>query len=61
LSAAAVANLRAEYARSIRPARDVPAEALKLENQLCDLVNKAYGLTPEKSPCSGKPRRHGCP
>jgi diketogulonate reductase-like aldo/keto reductase len=25
-----------------------PAEALKLENQLSDLVNEAYGLTPDE-------------
>ena len=46
--ATALANLRAEYARSIEPARALAAEALKLENQLSDLVNEAYGLTPDE-------------
>ena len=48
LSAAALANLRAEYARSIDPARALAAEALALENEVSDLVNEAYGLTPEE-------------
>jgi hypothetical protein len=48
LSAAALANLRAEHARSIEPARALAAEAVKLENHLSDLVNEAYGLTPEE-------------
>jgi hypothetical protein len=48
LSAAALANLREEYARSIDPARALAAEALTLENQVSDLVNEAYGLTPEE-------------
>ena len=48
LSAAALANLREEYARSIVPARVLAAEALGLENEVSDLVNEAYGLTPEE-------------
>jgi hypothetical protein len=48
LSAAGLANLRNEYARSIEPARALAAEALTLENQISDLVNQAYGLTPEE-------------
>ena len=48
LSAAALANLREEYARSIEPARALAAEALTLENEVSDLVNEAYGLTPEE-------------
>jgi hypothetical protein len=48
LSAVALANLRAEYARSIDPARVLAAEALSLENEVSDLVNEAYGLTPEE-------------
>ena len=47
LSAAALANLREEYARSIDPARALAAEALTLENEVSNLVNEAYGLTPE--------------
>ena len=46
LSAAALKALRAEDARTLAPARLLAAEALKLEHQLSDLVNAAYGLTP---------------
>jgi len=48
LSSAALANLREEYARSIDPARALAAEALNLENEVSNLVNEAYGLTPEE-------------
>ena len=48
LSAAGLANLRDEYARSIEPARALAAEALTLENEISNLVNEAYGLTPEE-------------
>ena len=46
LTAAGLQALRDEYARSIVPARQLAAEALKLEHTLSDLVNQAYGLTP---------------
>ncbi len=48
LSAAALKSLRDEYTRTIEPARAKEAEALKLEHQLSDLVNEAYGLTPDE-------------
>jgi hypothetical protein len=48
LSAAALANLRAEYTRTIAPARTLAAEALTLENEVSKLVNEAYALTPEE-------------
>jgi hypothetical protein len=48
LSAAALKNLRDEYARSVEPARALMAEALRLENEISHLVNTAYGLTPEE-------------
>ena len=48
LSAAALKALRDEDARTLEPARRLQAEALTLENQLSDLVNAAYGLTPEE-------------
>ncbi len=48
LSSAALASLREEYARSIDPARALAAEALTLENEVSNLVNEAYGLTPEE-------------
>jgi hypothetical protein len=38
--------LRAEYTRTIEPARALAAETLRLERTLSDLVNQAYGLTP---------------
>ena len=49
LSAAALKNLREEYARTLEPARRRAAEALALERQVSDLVNAAYGLTPEET------------
>ena len=48
LSAVALKALRDEDARTLEPARRLQAEALMLENQLSDLVNAAYGLTPEE-------------
>jgi hypothetical protein len=41
-----VKGLRAEYTRTIEPARALAAETLTLERMLSDLVNQAYGLTP---------------
>jgi hypothetical protein len=46
LTAAGLQALREEYVRTIEPARSLAAEALKLEHDLSDLVNQAYGLTP---------------
>jgi hypothetical protein len=48
LSAAALKSLRVEHTRTIEPARAQAAGALQLERQLSDLVNEAYGLTPEE-------------
>jgi hypothetical protein len=48
LSAAALRSLRDEYERTIEPARYRAAEALALEHRLSDLVNAAYGLTPDE-------------
>lgn len=48
LTAAGVQGLRDEYTRTIEPARALAAESLKLECALSDLVNKAYGLTPQE-------------
>jgi hypothetical protein len=48
LSAAGLKSLRDEYVRTIEPARALAAEALELERQLSDLVNEAYGLTPDE-------------
>jgi hypothetical protein len=46
LTAAGVKDLRAEHTCTIEPARALASEALQLEQQLTDLVNQAYGLTP---------------
>jgi hypothetical protein len=41
-------NLQAGYAEMAMPVREERAEAAKLERRLSDLVNQAYGLTPEE-------------
>ena len=46
LTAAGVQGLRAEYTRTIEPARTLSSETLKLERLLNDLVHLAYDLTP---------------
>ncbi len=48
LNAAGLQALRQEYTNTIEPARTLAAEALQLECKLSDLVNEAYGLTPEE-------------
>ena len=48
LSVAALRSLRDEHARTIEPAHIQAAEALSLEHQISDLVNEAYGLTPDE-------------
>jgi len=48
LTAASLQALRQEYTNTIEPARALAAEALQLECKLNDLVNEAYGLTPEE-------------
>jgi methylase of polypeptide subunit release factors len=48
LTAAGLAALRAEHTRSIDPARTLATEMLQLERTLSDLINQAYGLTPEE-------------
>ncbi len=47
LSAAEIARLKREHVQTGSPAREAAAEALRLERRLSDLVNAAYGLTPE--------------
>ena len=46
LSVAGLKALREEYTRTLAPMRLLANEAVKLERQLSDLVNAAYGLTP---------------
>ncbi|MGE5191833.1 MAG: Eco57I restriction-modification methylase domain-containing protein [Deltaproteobacteria bacterium] len=48
LTGAALKSLRDEHARTIEPARARDAEGLQLERRLSDLVNEAYGLTPDE-------------
>ena len=48
LSAAEIGRLKREHADTVAPARQAAAEALRLERRLSDLVNQAYGLTPEE-------------
>ena len=48
LSAMGLKALREEFTRTVEPSLTLSVEALKLENELSDLVNKAYGLTPEE-------------
>jgi hypothetical protein len=48
LSAADIARLKQEHVDTIEPARRAAAQSLALERRLSDLVNAAYGLTPEE-------------
>jgi hypothetical protein len=48
LSAAGVQAVREEYARTVQPMQAALREAERLEWRLSDLVNQAYGLTPEE-------------
>lgn len=48
MAASALKSLRDEHARTIEPARAQAAEAQVLERRLSDLVNEAYGLTPDE-------------
>jgi hypothetical protein len=48
VASVAASRLRDEYARSLDPARKLAAEAMKLEHEISDLVNAAYGLTPDE-------------
>jgi hypothetical protein len=48
LSAAAVHAVRDEYAKTVQPMQAALREAERLEWRLNDLVNDAYGLTPDE-------------
>jgi len=48
LSLAALRGLREEHARTVVPAQDLVRKVCSLEQQVSDLVNAAYGLTPEE-------------
>lgn len=47
LSAAEIARLKREHVDTVEPARLAAAEAVTLERRLSQIVNDAYGLTPE--------------
>jgi hypothetical protein len=47
LSPAGLRALRDGYAEQAAPAQQGRAEALRLERRLAELVNAAYGVTPE--------------
>ncbi len=47
LSAASVQHIREEHAGLVAPMARRLAEAARLERRLSDLVNEAYGLTPD--------------
>jgi hypothetical protein len=48
LSVAQAKALKDEHARSVRPLQVLAAEARQLERRVAELVNAAYGLTPEE-------------
>jgi hypothetical protein len=48
LSLVALRSLRDEHARTIDPAQALASEAGGLEQRVNDLVNEAYGLTPDE-------------
>jgi hypothetical protein len=48
LSVAEAKALKDEHARSVRPLQALAAEARQLERRVAELVNAAYGLTPEE-------------
>ena len=48
LSVAEIARLKREHAETVVPAREAAQEVQLLERRLSDLVNAAYGLTPEE-------------
>jgi hypothetical protein len=48
LSLAALRALREEFARTVIPAQALASEARSLERIISDLVNEAYGLTPQE-------------
>jgi hypothetical protein len=48
LTPAGLRLLRENFAEYSRAVRDIEAERLEIEHRLSDLVNRAYGLTPEE-------------
>ena len=48
LTVAETKAVRDEHVRSVRPLQALAAEARQLERRVADLVNEAYGLTPDE-------------
>jgi hypothetical protein len=48
LSSAEIGRIKQEYADTLIPAREAAADIVARERKLSDLVNAAYGLTPEE-------------
>ncbi len=48
LSVADVKRLKQEHTATVTPLQTLAAEALDLERKVSDLVNAAYGLTPDE-------------
>jgi hypothetical protein len=48
MTAAGLRSLRDEYVRTVEPTRLLLARAVQSEHQLHDLVNSAYGLSPQE-------------
>jgi hypothetical protein len=48
LANSSLQDLRAGYAEMATPVREDRTEVAKLEQRLSDLINQAYGLTPEE-------------
>jgi hypothetical protein len=47
LSAAEIARIKEEHVRTIEPGRRRAREGFSLERRLSDVINTAYGLTPQ--------------
>jgi hypothetical protein len=61
LTPGALRDLKGGYADMAEPVRQAKTEAANLERELSDLVNEAYGLTPEEIDLLWKTARPGCP
>ncbi|MBX7104513.1 MAG: N-6 DNA methylase [Gemmataceae bacterium] len=48
LTVAGIKRLKDEHAKTVEPLRTAAAEAAALERRVADLVNEAYGLTPDE-------------
>jgi hypothetical protein len=60
LSAAGIQRLKEEHRQTVEPAHIVAVEAQALERRLSDLVNSAYGPTPEEVRLMWTTAPHAC-